>query len=260
MSAQVEAIKIGLKAHFGELKDPRSTINRKHLLVDVVVIAICGTVAGADGPDAIAVWAKSRRDWLAQYLELPHGLPSKDCLRRVLRGLNPACFQAWLQALAGPDGARFVSVDGKTLRRSHDQGQGLPPLHLVSAWAHEEQLTLAQVATDAKSNEITAIPLLLDLIELQGTVVTIDAMGTQREIATKIINGKGEYVLPVKGNQPTLSADVQAVFDQLLESESPSPRLSVLETAETQHGRLEQRTYMQTNVPRTFPRWVNGVA
>lgn len=245
--------------YFGDLEDPRSTVNRKHLLVDVVAIAICGVVAGADGPDAIAVWSKSRRTWLQQFLKLPHGLPSKDCLRRVLRGLNPqgfqACFKAWLDALIGGEKLEFLAVDGKTMRRSHDQAAGQSPLHLVSVWSQEAQLTLAQVATHAKSNEITAIPELLKMIDLQGTVVTIDAMGTQREIAQQIIESGGDYVLPVKGNQPGLEAAVKAEFDAVLELETLPSHVSLLETEEMGHGRQEKRTYLLMNVPKTFPKW-----
>lgn len=244
---------------FGDLEDPRSTVNRKHLLVDVVGIAICGVVAGADGADAIAVWAKSKKSWLERFLKLPHGLPSKDCIRRVLTGLNPLgfqkCFQTWLEKLASTSNLKFLGVDGKTLRRSHDKAQGLSALHLVSVWSHEAKLTLAQVATEAKSNEITAIPELLELISLKGTVITIDAMGTQREIAEKIVDGGGDYVLPTKGNQPSLEAAVKAEFDAVLEEGVHSPKLSMIETEETGHGRKEKRTYLLMNAPKTFPKW-----
>ena len=248
-----------LYEYFEDLEDPRSTVNRKHLLVDVIGIAICGVVAGADGPDAIAVWAKSKKDWLGQFLKLPHGLPSKDCIRRVLTALNPqgfqSCFQAWLQKLASLGKLKFLGVDGKTLRRSHDKSSGLAALHLVSVWSHEAKLTLAQVATEAKSNEITAIPELLELIALKGTVITIDAMGTQREIVQQIVAGGGDYVLPTKGNQPTLEAAVKAEFDTVLEQGLPPRKVSVFETQETAHGRQEKRTYLLMNVPKTFPKW-----
>ena len=243
---------------FGELEDPRSTVNRKHLLVDVVAIAICGVVAGADGPDAISVWAKSKKSWWEEFLKLPHGLPSKDCIRRVLRALNPLgfqkCFRAWLEKLAGLGKLKFLGIDGKTLRGSHDKSAGLSVLHMVSVWSHEAKLTLAQVATEAKSNEITAIPELLELISLKGAVITIDAMGTQREIAAKIVDGGGDYILPTKGNQPGLEAAVKAAFEAAMEKELPSRQVNVIETEETAHGRKEKRTYLQMNVPKTFPK------
>jgi predicted transposase YbfD/YdcC len=258
MSGSLETTESRLYQYFEQLEDPRSSVNRKHLLVDIVVISICGILSGADGADAIAVWAKARLPWLQQFLKLPCGLPSKDCLRRVLNALNPqgfqACFQAWLESLADSEAHRFLSIDGKTLRRSHNPARGLGALHLVSVWSHAAKLTLAQVATGAKSNEITAIPQLLDMIALKGAVVTIDAIGTQREIASQIIAGGGDYILPTKGNQPTLEAAVRAEFDQVLESETGHRKVSVLETEEQAHGRLEKRTYWLMNVPPTFPK------
>ena len=207
----------GFKELFADLPDPRSRVNRQHLLVDVVAISVCGVLAGADGPTAIFTWADCAQDWLKKYLELPAGIPSKDCIRRVLQGLQPEafqrCFAAWLNALVGPSGAKFLSIDGKTLRRSHDGKQQLGPLHLVSVWANEQGLTLGQVATAEKSNEITAIPLLLDLVDVKDAIISIDAMGTQKAIAGKIIDKGGDYVLPVKGNQGNLEAEVQTALD-----------------------------------------------
>ena len=185
-------------SYFQSLPDPRHTRNRKHSLIDIVVIAVCGMVCGCDGPTALHRWATNRVAWLKQFLTLANGVPSRDCIRRLLMALQPRafqeCFQAWVaQAIrtdeAGP--ARLVAIDGKTCRRSHDAARGLGPLHLVSAWASEEGLALGQVATDQKSNEITAIPLLLKQIELSGALVTIDAMGCQKEIARDIAEGAG---------------------------------------------------------------------
>lgn len=256
MLDRVEAHKAGLKAHFQNLPDPRSTVNRRHLLLDIIVISICAVVAGADGPDAIAEWAKTRKAWLGQYLELPNGLPSKDCIRRVLMRLEPAafqqCFGHWVDSLVGPLGATFLNIDGKTLRRSHDKKNLLGALHLVSVWSAERSLTLAQIATAEKSNEITAIPLLLDLVDVKGAIVTIDAMGCQKAIAAKIVAGKGDYVLPVKGNQGNLEQALEEFFDQHLEDDFANVPVSRFETEETQHGRVEKRTYMQVNVPKDF--------
>ena len=173
-------------SYFESLPDPRHARNRKHRLIDVVVIAVCGLVSGCDGPTAIHRWATNRRDWLDRFLALPNGLPSRDCIRRLLIALQPEafqrCFRDWIAAAletdpAGP--ARLIAIDGKTCRRSHDAAHGLGPLHIVSAWASEHGVALGQVATEEKSNEITAIPLLLKQIELKKALITIDAMGCQ---------------------------------------------------------------------------------
>ena len=178
-------------SYFESLSDPRHTRNRKHLLVDIVVIAVCGMVCGCDGPTAIHRWASQPRSTgCKQFLALPNGIPSRDCIRRLLMALKPEafqkCFQDWIaDAVQADDGgpARLIAIDGKTCRRSHDAAKGLGPLHIVSAWASEEGIALGQVATDEKSNEITAIPQLLKQIELTDTLITIDAMGCQKEIA-----------------------------------------------------------------------------
>jgi predicted transposase YbfD/YdcC len=250
--------------HFEELPDPRSEVNREHLLVDVIVISICAILAGADGPTAIAVWAKSPSvsAWLKQHLALPNGIPSKDTYRRVLQRLRPEafqrCFESWLQSLVGTLGVRFLAIDGKTLRRSHDRKHDLGALHLVSVWATEQKLTLAQVATSEKSNEITAIPQVLDLVDVKNAIVTIDAMGTQTAIAAKIVEGGGDYVLPVKGNQGGLEQAVTEFFADQMEDDFARVKVSRFETTETHHGRVEQRSYFQVNVPDDLPgrqRW-----
>lgn len=264
MSARASASLQSITEYFDELPDPRSEVNRAHLLVDVIVIAICAILAGADGPTGIAVWAKSPTvaEWLRQHLVLPHGIPSKDTYRRVLQRLRPAafqlCFQTWLQSLVGVDGVRFLAVDGKTLRRSHDRKHPLGALHSVSVWATEQHLTLAQVMTAEKSNEITAIPQVLDLVDLQGAVVTIDAMGCQTAIAAQVVDGGGDYVLPVKGNQGLLEQAVTDFFTEHLADDFARVKVSRLETTETHHGRKETRSYFQVDVPPTLPglqRW-----
>jgi len=210
--------------YFDSLSDPRHYRNRKHLLVDIMVIAVAAVVCGCDGPTAIHRWAKARRDWLAQYLTLPNGIPSRDCIRRVLLALQPQafqrCFQDWVtQALVGDaaTGGRLVAVDGKTCRRSHDAGKELGPLHIVSAWASEEGIALGQVATESKSNEIAAIPVLLEQLELSDTIVTIDALGCQKEIVQQIKRGGGDAIVAVKENQPKLHAAIAAYFTEQIE-------------------------------------------
>ena len=207
-------------AHFQELEDPRSEINRKHPLASVVVIALIAVLAGASGPTAIAQWAAIKEELLASVLPLPHGVPCKDVFRRVLMALRPeafqACFAAWVRSLRDEAAAETgverptLAIDGKTLRRSHDRKNGLGALHSVTVWASEYGLSLGQVACDEKSNEITAIPELLKLVDVSGGVVTIDAMGCQKEIAGAVVAAKGDYVLALKGNQGTLH---QAVVD-----------------------------------------------
>jgi predicted transposase YbfD/YdcC len=258
MTTQVTRNVQDIRQFFAELPDPRSSINRLHLLVDVVVMSLCGVLAGADAPEAIEEWAVAHEDWLRQRLELPHGVPSHDTFRRFLERVDPQafqrCFAAWIDSLmtTAADGVRLLAIDGKTLRRSHDHRNRLGPLHLVSVWASEHGLTLAQVATEEKSNEITAIPAVLELIDLQGAVVTIDAMGCQKAIAQRIIDRGADYVLPVKGNQGNLEQAVEAFFDEHLEDDFARVQVSRFETEEQAHGRLERRTYLQVNVPPTL--------
>jgi predicted transposase YbfD/YdcC len=246
-------------SYFESLTDPRHTRNRKHLLVDIVVIAVCGLVCGCDGPTAIHRWASNRLDWLKGFLPLTNGLPSRDCIRRLLMVLQPQafqkCFQHWIaQAIQTDDSgpARLIAIDGKTCRRSHDATQGLGPLHLVSAWASEEGIALGQVAAQEKSNEITAIPLLLEQIELSNTLITIDAMGCQKEIARDIVGGGGHFVIAVKDNQPKLREAIAAYFEKHLERDLEDLQYRHHETTEQGHGRLDERSYFLTKVPADF--------
>jgi predicted transposase YbfD/YdcC len=249
--------------YFDELEDPRSSINQKHPLVSVVVIAMMAVLAGAGGPTAIAKWARLTAEVLTQVLDLPHGIPRKDVFRRVLCLLQPdafqRCFVNWLQALrqqaAATTGVErpVLAADGKTARRSHDAKNGLGALHAVSVWASEFGLSLGQVACAEKSNEITAIPELLRLVDIAGTIITIDAMGTQKAIAAQIIDGKADYVLALKGNQESLH---QAVIDYL-DAEAANDFADVKArrhiTRETGHGREETRVYVQLPVPAELP-------
>jgi predicted transposase YbfD/YdcC len=250
-------------AHFQELEDPRSEINRKHPLASVVVIALIAVLAGASGPTAIAQWAAIKQEILSSVLPLPHGAPCKDVFRRVLMTLRPeafqACFVAWLRSLRQEAAAQTgverpkLAIDGKSLRRSHDRNNGLGALHAVTVWASEYGLSLGQVACGEKSNEITAIPELLRLVDVAGGVVTIDAMGCQKEIAGAVITAKADYVLALKGNQGTLH---QAVVDHLTsrwETDFAGIVVGRHQTEETGHGRREKRTYIQLEAPKSLP-------
>lgn len=243
---------------FDDLPDPRSNINQLHRLGDVIVIAICAVIAHADGPTAIAKWAKLNEPWLRKHLALPHGIPGKDTFRRVLGLLNPAtfqeCFQQWVDWLNLPDDGesdspRHIAIDGKTLRRSHDKGNGLGAMHIVSAWASNRGITLGQVATEEKSNEITAIPELLERIDFEDAIITIDAAGCQKNIAAQIIEGKGDYVLALKGNQGKLFNDVQLIFGCHLRDDFADCPVSRHVEIEKGHGRVEERRYYQMTVP-----------
>jgi predicted transposase YbfD/YdcC len=249
-------------SYFDELEDPRSTINRKHPLVSVVVIAMMGVLAGASGPTAIARWAAMKEEFLLKVLKLPNGIPGKDVFRRVLMCLKPdafqRCFVSWLQALrdkaaemTGVDKPTFA-IDGKTSRRSHDHKNGLGALHSVTVWASEFGLSLGQVACAEKSNEITAIPELLRLVDIKGTIITIDAMGTQKAIAAEIINGGADYVLALKGNQETLHQQVIDYIDQQSKNDFADVKTRCHITKEKGHGREEIRSYIQMPVPDTL--------
>ena len=246
-------------SYFESLSDPRHTRNRKHLLVDIVVIAVCGMVCGCDGPTAIHRWAANRRSWLEEFLALPHGIPSRECIRRLLMALKPEsfqkCFQDWIaHAIQCDDDGpgRLIAIDGKTCRGSHGAAHGLGPLHLVSAWATEEGVAPGQIATEEKSNEITAIPRLLERIDLTSAVVTIDAMGCQKEIARDIVEGGGDFVIGLKDNQPTLREAVETYFEEHLECDPEDLRCRCHETSEAAHGRIDERSYYLTRVPADF--------
>jgi predicted transposase YbfD/YdcC len=240
-------------AHFAKVKDPRINRRRRHHLLDVLFIALCATIGGADDFVAIEIWAKARRTWLAQYLELPNGIPSHDTFNRVFQALDPRqfldCFRRWVKPLCDSLGVKLVGIDGKTARATLDRKNGKKALHLVSAWASEAHLLLGQVAVDDKSNEITAIPRLLELMELHGAIVTIDAIGCQKEIAAKIRERGGDYVLAVKGNQEHLEEDVIAAF--VAEQEKPHNKISTATTTEKGHGRIETRVVETMPVPGT---------
>jgi predicted transposase YbfD/YdcC len=268
MSKQMWTSLENVARHFEELEDPRSEINQRHPFVSVMVISLMAILAGAGGPTAIAAWANDKRDLLASWLPLPNGVPQRDVYRRVLSALKPeafqACFASWLQSLrASAEEASGVqqpvfAVDGKTLRRSHNRGKGLGALHSVSLWASEFGLTLGQVATEEKSNEITAIPKLLRLVNITGGIITIDAMGTQKAIAKQIVDAEADYVLALKGNQDTIHQSVISYTDEQMDNNFAEVAARHHTTTDKGHGRVETRTYIQMPAPKSlsgFRQW-----
>jgi predicted transposase YbfD/YdcC len=258
-------------AHFGSLEDPRSTINLLHPLSSVVVIAIMAILAGASGPTSIARWAKDKAAFLSGVLDLPNGVPRKDVFRRVLCSLKPECFQEcfanWLWSLRQKAAGQTeverptFNIDGKAARRSHDKKKGLGALHSVSLWASEYGLSLGQVACAEKSNEITAIPELLRLVDIKGAIITIDAMGTQKAIAAQIVEQKADYVLALKGNQETTHQMVIDYIDEQSKNDFANVAVRRLTTTETGHGRTETRFYYQMPAPAdlTAKEWWKGL-
>ena len=249
---------------FQRLEDPRANINQRHLLGDLIVISIMAVIAGADGPLAIGTWAENNKQWLRKRLPLPNGIPSHDTIGRLLAALKPSafprCFESWIASVGVPDDVvdlKQIAIDGKVLRRSHDRRRGPGPLWLVSAWlvsawAVDRGMSLGQLATDEKSNEITAIPELLDNIEIKDAVITIDAAGCQRAIAQKIVEGDGDYVLALKGNQGKLYDAVSEYFETHMENDFADINVRThIETLKG-HGRVDEITYYQTPVPRDF--------
>ena len=228
--------------HFSELDDPRSN-NKLHLLLDIVVIAICAAICGADNWVDVENFGKAKHDWLKQFLKLPHGIPSHDTFGRVFALLDAKQFQTsfveWIQAVNEVTQGQIVAIDGKKLRRSHDKTIGKNAIHMVSAWASENRLVLGQVKVDDKSNEIPAIPQLLDMLEICGCIVTIDAMGCQKEIAKKVIDKDADYMLAVKGNQGSLYEDIKDLFDY--DQETALASCDYYKTEDKGHGRVEIR-------------------
>src|SRR5436190_7812471 len=197
--SQTSSPSLSIVHHFAPLTDPRVRRRRRHQLLDIIGIAICGVICGCKSWGEIALYGRKKAEWLQTFLELPNGIPSKDTFSRVFARIKPAafqsCFRGWMGTLSATLGVKQIAIDGKTLRRSHDRGSGKAALHLVSAWATANHLTLGQVAVRNKSNEITAIPELLELLDLSGAIVTIDAMGCQKDIARQIRDDEGHYVL-----------------------------------------------------------------
>jgi predicted transposase YbfD/YdcC len=246
------ATSLSIKRHFRKLKDPRRRHRRRHLLLDILVIAICGVVSGCNSWSQIAAFGRKRHAWLKRFLSLPEGIPSHDTFERIFERLDPVvfqnCFREWMLALAGAVGTQQIAIDGKTVRRSGTADLG--PLHLVSAWATKNHLSLGQVAVDEESNEITAIPKLLELLDLHGALVSIDAIGCQKEIAAKIRAQGGHYLLTVKANQEQLLTAIQSCFEKACETDFVGLDHDSYTTEEKGHGRREVRAYTIIRNPR----------
>lgn len=240
------ASSLSIKTHFRQLRDPRRRHCREHRLLDIIVIGICAVIGNADSWRAIALWGRTHETWLRRFLTLPHGIPCHDTFRRLFERLDPATFQSclrqWLCELSGVLQVPHIAIDGKTLRSSGSNLLG--PLHLVSAWATQHHLSLGQVAVDTKSNEITAIPQLLELLDLHGALVTIDAMGCQKAIAQKIVERGGDYALTVKDNQEHLRQDIEQCVDRVVEQGVEGNDYYTYEHTERGHGREETRCYV----------------
>lgn len=241
-----------LESLFSQVEDPRVERTKYHRLRDIIIIAICGVICGAEGWVEIEEFGKAKEAWLSDLLKLPNGIPSHDTFGRVFARLDPKQFEAsfveWVKGISKTVKG-VIAIDGKTLRRSHDHAAGKKALHVVSAWAVESRLVLAQIATEEKSNEITAIPVLLRQLALAGCIVTIDAMGTQTKIADQIIEQQGEYALALKENQGNLYEEVKATF-ALAEKEAWATTQSEADrTVEKDHGRREIRNYWTISAP-----------
>ena len=229
---------------FSEITDPRGD-NKRHKLIDILFITVCAVICNADKWEDVEEFGRAKEPWLRKYLELPHGIPSHDTFNRVFRALDPEqlnrSFLKWVKSVHPIEAEEIVNVDGKTVRHSFDRNKGSSAIHVVSAWANEAGITLGQIKVNEKSNEIAAIPELVELLELEGCVVTIDAMGTQRAIAEKIVEKKADYMLALKGNQGTLKEDVALYFEGIDGEHYDSKRCDYDKEVTKDHGRVEIR-------------------
>ena len=239
-----------ISKHFNNLSDPRRD-NRRHKLIDIITIAICGVICNADSFEHIAEFGRAKQQWLNRFLGLPHGIPSPDTFERVFARIDPKqfkrCFMQWIEAICDLTKGEVIAVDGKTLRRSHDKSDGKAAIHMVSAWACANGLVVGQIKTEDKSNEITAIPELLKMLQIKGCIVTIDAMGCQKAIAETIIEKKADYVFSLKGNHSLLHDDVKLFFQTQKETDFKDISNDYYESTDAEHGKIEIRRYWTTS-------------
>ena len=246
-----ESNSLSIVEHFRDLPDPRIERHKRHILLDIIVIAICTVICGGDSWVSMEFFGKAKEKWFKTFLKLPNGIPSHDTFRRVFLLLEPEkfadCFLSWISAVSQVTKGEVVALDGKTLRRSFDKASEQSALHMVSAWSSSNQVSLGQIQVDEKSNEITAIPKLLDILNVSGCIVTIDAMGCQKDIAAKIRDNAADYVLALKGNQGDLHADVELFFQTEKATHFKEFKGDFYETTDGEHGRIEVRRYFTTN-------------
>ena len=239
-----------IQKYFGALPDPR-TSNKRHCLIDIITISICAVISGAQTYEQIEEFGKDHYSWLDEFLELPHGIPSHDTFGRVYSMIDPRKFQnsfiKWIGAVSQLFDDDIVAIDGKTLRRSHDNASNKKAIHMVSAWATAQNIVLGQYKTEEKSNEITAIPILIKMLDISGTIVTIDAMGCQKKIASLIIKKDADYVLSLKENHPEMYRNTKSYLDDLIQSGELGGDYKYHETFDGEHGRIETRRYWITS-------------
>lgn len=239
--------------HFGEVKDPRQKHAPPHLLIDIIVIAICAVICGANDWVGVETFGKAKEEWLRTFLRLPNGIPSHDTFGRVFANIDPFEFQtsfiSWVRAISQLTAGEIVAIDGKTVRRSHDKGIGKKAIHMISAWANQAHLVLGQLKVDDKSNEITAIPELLKLLDIKGCIVTIDAMGCQTKIAGQAVGQGADYVFALKENQGTLHQQVQSLFESVLTDPTTDMPYDFAQMVEKDHGRTETRQCWTISAP-----------
>lgn len=236
---------------FEGLRDPRSPYGRRHKLQDIIIIALCGAICGVDNCEELEEFGEAKAKWFATFLDLPHGIPSQDTFLRVFAALDPRefreCFVYWAESLRRTGDGKILSIDGKTLRKSFDTASEKSAIHLVSAWMRDEGFVLGQMKTADKSNEITAIPELLRLLNIEGSTVTIDAIGCQKKIVESITEKRADYVIQVKNNQAMLKESIVDYFSSEIGDSLKISEKTYLKTIEKDHGRLEEREYWHSN-------------
>jgi predicted transposase YbfD/YdcC len=243
--------RITIADHFSAIDDPRIERSKQHKLIDIITIAICAVICGAEGWTDIETYGVTKYEWFSQFLELPNGIPSHDTFARLFARLNPQqfqqCFLDWIKAINKITSGEVIAIDGKSLRHSYDKAAGIGAIHMVSAWATENRLVLGQVKVDKKSNEITAIPDLIKILSLSGCIVTIDAMGCQKEIVKLITEQNADYIITLKKNQGNLYKNVEELFKEAIRTGFQGIEHSTYHTREQAHGREEIRHYLMLN-------------